>query len=116
MSSLAKAIENDELQLTAGFFSSLIRGPGLDLFYGNLSLDTTDWDPNTEWFIVVQALVPGGRKNGCSGHRRFLSRIVHKALVPGGRKNGCSGPFRGIQSGTGFQAVVPHHMHRGKIG
>jgi hypothetical protein len=33
--------------------NTLTGGAGLDLFYGNLALDTYDWDPWTETFIVV---------------------------------------------------------------
>jgi glucose/arabinose dehydrogenase len=31
----------------------MIGGPGLDLFYGSLTRDTTDWDPDNEFFIVL---------------------------------------------------------------
>jgi hypothetical protein len=33
--------------------NTLTGGPGLDLFYGNLALDTYDWDPATETFVSV---------------------------------------------------------------
>jgi hypothetical protein len=33
--------------------NTLTGGPGLDLFYGNLSLDMYDWDPMTETFISI---------------------------------------------------------------
>jgi hypothetical protein len=36
-----------------GLGNTLTGGAGLDLFYGNLALDTHDWDPATETFISV---------------------------------------------------------------
>jgi Ca2+-binding RTX toxin-like protein len=33
--------------------NTLTGGPGRDLFYGNLALDSYDWDPLTETFIAV---------------------------------------------------------------
>ena len=34
--------------------NTLIGGPGLDLFYGNMALDTiVNWDPATETFVSV---------------------------------------------------------------
>ncbi len=33
--------------------NTLIGGPGLDLFFGNLNSDLTDWDPQTETFVSI---------------------------------------------------------------
>jgi hypothetical protein len=33
--------------------NTLTGGPGRNLFYGNLTLDSYDWDPLTETFIAV---------------------------------------------------------------